>query len=424
VWRRFGDISNYIEPFFGSGAVLLRRPHPPKIETVNDINCYVANFWRATREDPEAVAVWADDPVSEADLHARHRWLVLGDAAEEFRSRMRTDPDFYDPKVAGWWAWGACCWIGSGWCDTPESAEWEQVPLLRGDAGAAGMGIHASGAPGLKRPKLSGGSPDSGALGTGVHANGRNKKESATWDQMPELAGWNGKGGHGVHAKGPAIQRPVLEDRGIHVAVPDGHRPQLADAFSRGRGVHGNDSAGTCAERRAWLIDWFSRLRDRLRTVRVCCGDWERVCGSNSVTTRLGLTGIFLDPPYPTHAADGSESRAAGLYASDGDRDALDRLRDEVLAYCRERGADPLMRICVAGYDTDGYAALEGLGWACVEWKASGGYGNRSAKGKGNAARERLYFSPHCLEPGKVAGRAAVSMQLSLAFGDDESPCP
>jgi hypothetical protein len=29
------------------------------------------------------------------------------------------------------------------------------------------------------------------------------------------------------------------------------------------------------------------------------------------------------------------------------------------------------------------------------------GYGNRTAKGKENAARERLWFSPHCIDPEK-----------------------
>ena len=28
VWQRFGDVRNYVEPFFGSGAVLLNRPRP------------------------------------------------------------------------------------------------------------------------------------------------------------------------------------------------------------------------------------------------------------------------------------------------------------------------------------------------------------------------------------------------------------
>jgi REP element-mobilizing transposase RayT len=29
VWERLGDCPNYVEPFFGSGAVLLGRPHWP-----------------------------------------------------------------------------------------------------------------------------------------------------------------------------------------------------------------------------------------------------------------------------------------------------------------------------------------------------------------------------------------------------------
>jgi hypothetical protein len=376
VWERLGDVANYIEPFANSAAVLLARPHPPRIETVNDLDAMIANFWRATKHDPEAVAEHADWPVNEADLHARHRWLVLSEAAAAFRQRMRTDPDYYDAKVAGWWVWGACCWIGSGWCQTPESAEWSQTPK------------EASG-------------------WTGVHNN--------LPDKRPLLAGpanEHGKRSHyglGVFAKGSVEQekRPFLScgrstgDRGINVGPSDAQRPQLADAYARGRGVHGHDVASTCAQRRAWLIDWFSRLRDRLRTVRVCCGHWSRVCGSPSVTTRLGLTGMFLDPPYPTQAADGTESRAGNLYSTDGDRTGLDWLRDEVLAWCRERGPDPLMRIAVCGYDTDGYAALEAEGWECVMWTASGGYGNRSDKGKANARRERIYFSPHCIKSGE-----------------------
>ena len=73
VWERFGDVPNYVEPFFGSGAVLLGRPakHAAKIETVNDLDGFVANFWRSVAHDPEATARWADWPVVEADLNAR-----------------------------------------------------------------------------------------------------------------------------------------------------------------------------------------------------------------------------------------------------------------------------------------------------------------------------------------------------------------
>lgn len=37
IWERLGDVPNYVEPFFGSGAVLLARPHEPGIETINDL---------------------------------------------------------------------------------------------------------------------------------------------------------------------------------------------------------------------------------------------------------------------------------------------------------------------------------------------------------------------------------------------------
>lgn len=38
VWKRFGNTPNYVEPFFGSGAVLLARPHKPGLELVNDVD--------------------------------------------------------------------------------------------------------------------------------------------------------------------------------------------------------------------------------------------------------------------------------------------------------------------------------------------------------------------------------------------------
>lgn len=114
IWPRFGDVPNYVEPFFGSGAVLLARPSAPQIETVNDLDCMVANFWRSLVYAPEAVADFADGPVNEADLHARHMWLV---SQVEFRERMLTDPEFFDPKIAGWWVWGRCAWIAGGWCN-------------------------------------------------------------------------------------------------------------------------------------------------------------------------------------------------------------------------------------------------------------------------------------------------------------------
>ena len=73
VWQALGDVPIYIEPFFGSGAVLLGRPHAPRREVVNDLDGFVANFWRGVSTNPKCVARYCDAPSNETDLHARHR---------------------------------------------------------------------------------------------------------------------------------------------------------------------------------------------------------------------------------------------------------------------------------------------------------------------------------------------------------------
>lgn len=51
---------SYLEPFFGSGAVLFTKP-PSPIETVNDLDGDVVNFFRVLREKPEQLAAMIDD---------------------------------------------------------------------------------------------------------------------------------------------------------------------------------------------------------------------------------------------------------------------------------------------------------------------------------------------------------------------------
>lgn len=136
VWEALGDVASYVEPFCGSAAVLLARPHAPRVETINDADGMVANFWRAVATDPGAVAHHADWPVNEADLHARHRWLI--GQRESLTERLIADPAWFDARVAGWWCWGACAWIGDGWC----SAESRKIPNVDGHGG---KGVHALG---------------------------------------------------------------------------------------------------------------------------------------------------------------------------------------------------------------------------------------------------------------------------------------
>ncbi len=302
IWPRFGDVPNYVEPFAGSLAVMLHRPHAPKTETVNDLDCYVANFWRAVKAAPEAVATHADWPVNEADILARHEWLL---ARESFRLKMRTDADYYDAKIAGWWVWGVCCWIGSGWCrERGDGHPPEQLPHL----GDAGRGIH--------RSKL----------------------------------------------------------------------PHLGDA---GRGVA--------------VSAWFTALAERLRGVRIACGEWDRVLGP-SVTEKHGVTAILLDPPYSAqeHAVDYSSSQ--GDVAAD------------VRLWAIQQGDNPLLRLALCGYDGE-HAMPDG--WTCVEWKTQGGYGSQGdGRGRENAARERIWFSPHCLGQGKEWAARRITLPI---YGEESA---
>ena len=366
VWGRFGDVPNYVETFFGSGAVLLARPHAARTETVNDADALLCNFWRAVQHDPEAVAAWADWPVSELDLHARHRWLVeQGLPAVE---GLRADPDAYDAKVAGWWVWGISAWIGSGWCQQPD---WKARPDLnegdqgvhttlpekRGSCGRGGRGIHNN-----LPEKL----PHVGNAGRGLHRKlphlgdaGRGLHRTLS-DQLPHV-GSTGRGGH----RAPARKLPRLSAAGQDV-----HRPV--------------PPAGERAARRAWLLDLMGRLADRLRHVRVCCGDWARVMRP-SVTTHNGLTAVFLDPPY-SHS-----ERYDALYSTESDVAA------QVRAWAIANGDNPLLRIALCGYEGEHEMPDS---WECVAWKARGGYGSQGeGQGRANAGRERVWFSPHCLRP-------------------------
>lgn len=152
IWQRFGTVRNYVEPFFGSGAVLLSRPKPQGTETINDADGMVSNFWRAIQAAPEEVARWADWPVAEADLHARHYWLVT--EGKDRVARVIGQPDGYDAKVAGWWVWGTCAFIGGGFCTGTGPWQWQGeawgkrgddqpgVPIQIPHLGNAGQGIN------------------------------------------------------------------------------------------------------------------------------------------------------------------------------------------------------------------------------------------------------------------------------------------
>lgn len=134
VWARLGRPTQYIEPFCGSAAMLLAAPAKASLEVIGDQNFYVANFWRCIKFQPVETYEWQDYPVSHVDLDARHRWLTDGARTAALRASL-ADPEWPgDAQIAGWWVWGQCCWIGSGWCEKES-----KIPHVSD----AGMGVQS-----------------------------------------------------------------------------------------------------------------------------------------------------------------------------------------------------------------------------------------------------------------------------------------
>lgn len=296
VWAALGNPRHYLEPFFGGGAVLLARPDAPELETINDIDGYVVNFWRAVQADPLAVAQHAASPVYESDLHAWKARLSCGRA--DFTSRQEGNPDFYDAQVAGRWMWGLNISIGPSFL--PRAGPWKVVDgrLIKSDSGA----------------------------GTGVSRS------------LPSLS--------------------LRLDYGIGCSLSNSIPENIKNRMLA--------------------------LSKRVSKVRVTCGDWSRILSDCIVAAAGYPVGVFLDPPYSLAMRD-------NVYAEDHDVAA------DVSKWCAANGGNHDLRIVLAGYEGE-HNHLQALGWRVHAWKAKGGYANQGrGRANDNAARERLWFSPGCL---------------------------
>lgn len=288
IWQRLGDVDNYVEPFMGSLAVLLGRPaeHTHTTETVNDVDHYLVNFWRALQADPDGVAKWADWLPNECDLTARHIWLV--NEGRERIAHLEADPFAYDVQVAGWWVWGIALWIGSGWCSG-------------------------------KGPWIS---------------------------------------------DGRRLIRKTAAARGVN--------RQLIHLGNAGRGVNNFATSRN-------LTAYMHFLADRLRHVRVCCGDWTRVVTTGALSHGKTV-GVLLDPPYAI-----STGREV-VYNHESDASAA--VREWAIA----NGENPRYRIALCGYDGEHDMPPT---WEVVAWRARSAFKSSNV----NRHRERVWFSPHCLKP-------------------------
>ena len=315
VWSCFGEIQNYVEPFAGSIAMLLASPHVDIVETINDFDGFVSNFWRSIAKDPDSVAIYADWPCNENDLFARHSWLVS--QKDEMNRKLHSDHEYFDVKIAGFWVWGLCNWIGSGFCSG--NGPWLNDNGTMIKCSNAGQGINR---------------------------------------QLPHL----GDAGQGINR-----QLPHLGDAGR------GINRQLPHLGNAGRGIN----------RTEFIKSWFNDLSERLRDVRVASGDWERVV-RDSVTTRHGVTGLFLDPPYDKGSMDyGSGGMGIGISAN-------------VRSWCIENMSNPKLKIILCGHKGE-HDELLSHGWFTKSWKAGGGYALTESAIE-NYNSETIWCSPLCIE--------------------------
>ena len=349
VWAALGDVDHYVEPFAGSLAVLMRRPHVANrtyySETVNDVDGLLINAWRSIQYSPDATAEAASWPVTEADIMARHLALLRW-RSERNLELLMADPEWHDPKMGGWWMYGQSGWIGSGWCSG--DGAW-----VVGDDGRITKRAKAGRGEGVNR-KL----PFVGNDGRGV--NTAAVREEGVGRKLPHLSD-NGQG----------VAHGNLREEGV--AIEHEYHPMTMPELRR----------------------WFGYLSARLRHVRVLNGDWSRVCTDGALKSlpvrQGGVCGVFVDPPYADTAG------RADVYSHE-DQQVAHRVREWALGHTDSKW----LRVVMAGFEGEHDGAFEAAGWRAVEWfragHLKGGMGNVGANGT-QMHRDRLWLSPSCLAP-------------------------
>jgi len=335
IWERLGDTKNFVEPFAGSMAVLLGRKWPhdkTKTETINDPHGLISNFWRSYRGDPDAL---------------NESFLC------ELMSNVTLSPETandIDPMVINFWRS-----LQADYLTVVSHIDW---PVSELDLHARHEFLRKQ----IPTLKL-------------------NLKNDPLFFN-PMIAGWWCWGIACWIADGWCRETQAASDKIPHLTSP-GQGINRALYIGYGEKPSAN---GACKDRKDALIKYLKQFSDRLRYVRITCGDWTRVL-EPSVTEHLGLTGIVLDPPYSE-----TTNKQASVYGENSDSN----LSVEVNKWAAANGMNEKLRIAVCGYEGE-HNNLEALGWEKVEWKAQGGYG--AVSGNKNCELERIWFSPACLKP-------------------------
>ena len=212
VFQRIGKVGVWSEPCCGTAVMTMNNPFPAPREVICDLNAFVCNFYRSLVGDYEQSAYWADWPTNHHDLTARHRWLLA--QGPELRERMVSDPDDFDPKIAGWWVWGQSSWIGHGWCDEANTSR-DRIPKVHHGQGVMQQSALTLAPVEDKRPKV----PDGG--GSGVSA----QRDRVPGDQVPFV---QQGGGQGVQQQRDQIPSMPTKSHGQGVSMQRDRVPWIS----------------------------------------------------------------------------------------------------------------------------------------------------------------------------------------------------
>lgn len=423
VWKRFGRVTGYYEPFCGSLAVALGSPYgAAQREIVCDTDGLLCNFWRALQNDPEATAYWADWPTIHHDLTARHKWLIQW--RREHRHLLTEDPNFYDLRVAGWWVWGISSWIGGQWCldrDAPQDRlpnvqphpggygaqqqrQSDQIPHIENRGGGRGVQGHRRTLPANQIPHqgcFPGGQgvqlqrqPDDQRPCIERTPGGRGVPVQRGVEEKKPHTGIK-PGGRGVQVQRPTIEekRPYVNDRsgghGVQIqrVTTEDRQPHL-QASAAGRGVNaqrnGARERDLIADRGERLAGWFHALAARLQGMVVLNRSWESCLTPtlmmDTPTAPSPPVAVFFDPPYRLGDRDNT------VYHSDFEKSS-DQVAEKSWRWALEHGD----RYRIA------YACNEGDIDVPDDWEqVTQSYGGIRIAERRAKRRELIVFSPAC----------------------------